>query len=97
TDRHFGFFIRARQDHAALDLDERTGHDDEAPDHIEIDDLDHLQQFEELRGDLGDRQIDNIQLMPPYQGQQQVVRTCKNVQLHAITHFLTIVVTTAPS
>ena len=83
-DRDF-FLFRIRQCQPAFDFEQRAGHHDEITGLIEVQEL--LQRLQiplKLCGDLGDRQVEQIQFAPSDQKQHQVQRPGIAIKFHAI-------------
>ena len=66
--------IRARQEHARLDVDERRRHDEELPRHVEVHLLHQVDVVEILPGDERDRNVVDIELALLDEMQEQIER-----------------------
>jgi hypothetical protein len=74
--------VHARQEHPRLDLGQRGGHEQIFAGQLE---LQHLHQFDiagVLAGDLRDRNIEYVEILPPDQIQEQIERTFEGLQEH---------------
>ena len=69
---------------SAFDFQQRAGHHDEIAGQVEIQELQRRQVPLKLRGDFGDRQVDQIQFVPPDQEQQQVQRPGKKIKFNSV-------------
>src|SRR5690606_2709978 len=71
-----------RQQHLRLDPDQRRGHLEELARTVEPEPLDPLDRLEELLGDAGDRDVEDVDVLFPDQVEQQVERTLEPLELH---------------
>ena len=68
---------RPRQQHARLDLGQRRGHHQILAGELELQFLHQLDVLHVLAGDLGDRDVENVDVLPADQVQQQIERPSK--------------------
>jgi hypothetical protein len=72
----------ARQQHARLDLGERRGHEQVFAGQFELQHLHQLDVAHVLARDLGDRNVQDVQILPPYQIEQHVERALERLEKH---------------
>ena len=72
------------QEHPALDLHERCGHDEELAGYFQVELLHRPQRRHILLGHRLDRDIVDVYLVLADQEKQQVERSLKNLQLDAV-------------
>jgi hypothetical protein len=81
----FALFVdrRSRKEHLRLDPNERGRHDQVLPGQLQIELLHEAQMPEILGGDVGDRDIRDVQLVPLDEVQEQIERPLECVELDA--------------
>ncbi len=72
----------ARQQHARLDLGQDRGHHQVFGGQLEAQVLQDLDVIDVLAGDLGDRDIEDVEVLPADQVQQQVERAFEGLEDH---------------
>ena len=78
------FLFGAGQNETTFDFDQRAGHDDKVTGQVEVQELQRRQIPLKLRGDLRDRQVEQIEFVPPNQEQQQVQRAGVAIKLNTV-------------
>ena len=76
------FVDGARQQHARLDLGQRRGHHQVLAGELELHFLHQLDVLHVLARDLGDRDVEDVEVLPADQVQQQVERTFERLEEH---------------
>ena len=74
--------VHTRQQHARLDLGERRGHQQIFAGQLELQHLHQLDVARVLAGDLGDRNVEDVEILPPDQIQQQIERALEGLEEH---------------